>query len=51
MLFVVVMALASAWGFGFGMAIAVWQMAAEPCCAGERSAHAAEREIEFKKTG
>ena len=32
MLFVVVMVVASAWGFGFGMAIAIWQMASEPCC-------------------
>ena len=40
MLFIVVLVLASAWGFGFGTAVAVWQMASEPCCADERSAPA-----------
>jgi len=40
MLFVVVLVLASEWGFGFGTAVAVWQMASEPCCADKRSAPA-----------
>ena len=51
MLFVAVMVAASGWGFGFGMAIAIWQMASDPCCADEPRVLPADREVEFQKTG
>ena len=51
MLFVIVMTLAALYGVGFGMAIAIWQMASEPCCTDTCGVRPAEDEIQFEKTG
>ena len=50
MLFWIVMILAAAYGFGMGMAVAIYQMASEPCCTAECQTLPVSEEIEFKKS-
>ena len=50
MLFVIITLLASLWGVGLGMAIAIWQMASEPCSGEACGTLLVTEEFEFKKS-
>ena len=48
MIFAFVMALATACGFGLGMAVALFQMASEPCS--DRPPHPVDEAVELKES-